>query len=110
MLRVNDGPVLMNDDVTIQVLVDAVDEIGDIGLGHCFLLQLVVDIVGQVPHLLQPALEEGQVLLPSVVELGLLLFLVDSCEVLLQHRKVVLLVVVEGMKNPHVFGNGTAPL
>lgn len=59
MLRVNNGAILMNDDIPIQILIDAIDEIRDISLSHCLLLQLVIDIVGQVPYLLQPTLKES---------------------------------------------------
>lgn len=85
MLCVNDGPVLMNDDVSVQVLIDAIDEVRDIGLSHCLLLQLMVHIIGQMPHLLQPTLKESQILLSGVVEFGLFLLFVDGNEVLLQH-------------------------
>lgn len=110
MLRVNNRPIFMDDNVSMQILIDAIDEIRDVCLSHCFLFQLVIDIVGQVSHLLQPTLKEGKVLLPVVVELSLLLLFVDRYEVLLEDWKVVLLVVVEGMKNSHVLGDGSAPL
>ena len=84
MLRVNDRPVLMNDDVSIQILIDAIDEVRDVCLSNCLLLQLMVHIVGQMPHLLHPTLKESQILLPCVVEFGLFLLLVNGHEVLLQ--------------------------
>lgn len=84
MLRVNDGPILMNDDVSIQILIDTIDEVRDVCLSNCFLLQLMVHIIGQMSHLLQPTLKECQVLLSCVVEFGLFLLFVNCHEVLLQ--------------------------
>lgn len=84
MLRVNDGPILMNDDVSIQILIDTIDEVRDVCLSNCLLLQLMVDIIGQMSHLLKPTLKECQVLLSGVVEFGLFLLFVNCHEVLLQ--------------------------
>lgn len=80
MLGVDDGPVT-NDHIPSQILRDAVDKLFDVGIGNSLLLDLVGDLVSQMPHLLQPAVQKIPKLLASVLKFSLFLLVVFGTEV-----------------------------
>lgn len=110
MLGVNDGPIIADDHIAIQILGNAVNKIVNVGIGNCFLLELMGDFVSQMPHLLEPAVQEISELLPSVLEFSFFLLVVLSTEVFGERSTVDLFIIVEGMEGSITNGNGVIPL
>ena len=110
MLGVYHRAVFLNDDVSVEVFGNAVDEVLNIDFGDGLFLNFVRDVIGEVPDLLEPTVQEGYVLTLSVVKLGLLLLLIHSVEILGQRLEIVLLLEVERMESSRLLCNSHSPL
>ncbi len=59
VLGIDHRSIIMDDNISIKISLDAINELGDVSTSNCIFLKFMVNIICQMSYFLKPALQKG---------------------------------------------------
>lgn len=71
----------MDDDVSIEISFDAIDELSNISTSDCIFLEFMLNIISQMSYFLKPALQKCDKLQKIIIKFSLFFLLSNGGEI-----------------------------